>query len=532
MRARACHPLGECGGGAGGGNLLMTRSLRGEDPSLLLRFNIICAIAIFSIASVVQAYAQAEPDKVPSSTSPKYVSHLKIPAGGRLPINKVVTLGVGKSMLVEVPVDMSNVLVSNPEVVDAVVQTSRQIYLLGKDVGEANAFFIGPNGKKVLFLDVRVQRNLGVLRAALTRLLPQSKINAEMVGTNIVLSGVVASPVDANRAAELAKRFVKKKDSVVNMLTTSAKEQVLLRVKVAEMQRDGLRRIGVDMPGAWLQTGQMTFTKVLANAFPVTSPIVAASRAAQVGDLPQVAAGNALQSTWERGNQSVTTLIQMLERRGVIRTLAEPNLTAISGESAKFLAGGEFPIPVAQEDNKVTVQYKEFGVNVTFKPVVLAAGRISLKVSAEVSEISTEGAVTVNQIALPGLKVRRAETTLELPSGGTLAMAGLLSDDTRQSVEGLPGMKTVPILGALFRSNDYRRRETELVILVTPYLATHNKRKDLATPSDGFASEGELKELFFGHINRVYGGKKLPFGKSYRGDYGFSIDYPSAGAKG
>jgi pilus assembly protein CpaC len=458
--------------------------------------------------------------------------HYRVPVGGPFPIRKQLTIGVDKSMLIEVPVDLTNVLVSNPEVIDAVVQTSRQVYLLAKDLGEANAFFIGPDGMKVLFLEVKVQQNLNSLRTALNRLFPGSQINVEMVGENVVLSGRVAEPQDANRAAELAQRFAKKKDSVVNMITTSAKEQVLLKVKVAEVQRDALRRIGVDYPGVWANAKQVTFTQVISNAFPVTSPLVAASQALQVGELPQVAAGKALQTTWEKGNQNVTALLQMLERRGFIRTLAEPNLTAISGEKAKFLAGGEFPVPVSQEDNKVTVQYKEFGVNVSFKPVVLGAGRISLNVAAEVSEISTEGAVTINSISLPGLKVRRAETTLELPSGGTLAMAGLLSDDVRQSVEGVPGLKNLPVLGALFRSNDFRRRETELVILVTPYIATHAHKDELARPGSTYAPVSELKELFFGHINRIYGGPGLPEGQRYRGDFGYIVEYPYAGVKG
>jgi pilus assembly protein CpaC len=213
----------------------------------------------------------------------------------------------------------------------------------------------------------------------------------------------------------------------------------------------------------------------------------------------------------------------------LIRTLAEPNLTAISGETAKFLAGGEFPIPVASQDRQITIAWKTFGVNVTFKPVVMREGRISLTISAEVSELTSDGAVTINEISIPALKVRRAETTLELPSGGTLAMAGLLSDDTRQSVEGVPGLKDVAVLGALFRSNDYRRRESELVILVTPFLATHAPRGEFARPDGGYAPSSTLRELLLGHVNRIYGPPGYrPHGR-YEGDIGFIIDY--AGVK-
>lgn len=459
-------------------------------------------------------------------------SHLRIPAGSPLPLTRKVTIGVDKSMLVEVPVDLTNVLVSNPEVVDAVVQSGRQVYLLAKDQGDANVFLIGPDGQKVLFLEITVARDLTVLTDMLHRLLPGSRIRAEMAADNVVLSGSVLTPVDANRAAELAGRFVKKKDGVVNMLSVATKEQVLLKVKVAEMQRDAIRRIGVDVRDTILQSGEISFATVLRNAFPVTAGVVPPSTLLGNGSSTAADAGKTSQLTWEKGNQRVTSLIQALERTGLIRTLAEPNLTAVSGETAKFLAGGEFPIPIAQNNNQISVEFKQFGVSVTFKPTVLSEGRISLSVAAEVSEITTEGAVTLSTVSIPGLKVRRAETTLEMPSGGTLAMAGLLSDETRQSVEGMPGLKNVPILGALFRSNDYRKRETELVILVTPYIATHGSPKEFARPDDGFAPARELRELFFGHINRIYGRPAVPAQGRYHGDFGFAIEYPDPGVKG
>lgn len=460
-------------------------------------------------------------------------SLLTIAPGTPMPASRNVSIGINKSMLVEFPVRLTNVLVSNPEVLDAVVQNSNQVYLLAKDIGEANAIFIGEDGRKLLFLEVSIARDLSLLSDSIRRLVPGSDIKVEMIGENIVLSGSVIDPVDATRAATLAERFSKRSSKIVNLIKTAAKEQVLLRVKVAEMSRDAIRRIGVDLPKVALQAGDFSFAQVVRNAFPVTNAIISqAAPAGSVGGVPGVNAGAAVQPGWQRGNQSITAFIQMLERRGLIRTLAEPNLTAISGETAKFLAGGEFPVPVAQTNDKVTVEYKQFGVSVAFKPVVMSPGRISLKITAEVSEISSEGAVQAGGISLPGLKVRRAETTLELPSGGTLAMAGLLSDETRQSVEGVPGLKSIPMLGALFRSNDYRRRETELVILVTPYLAKHAARNQLAEPGQGYASESELKELIFGRLNRLYGnGEALPPG-GYKGDYGFIIEYPEPGAKG
>ncbi len=346
-------------------------------------------------------------------------SVLSIPEHSRLPITRKLSIGLDKSMMIELPTDVSDVLVSNPEVVDAVVQTSRRIYLLAKDVGEANAFFLGPGGQKVLLIELVVVRDVAPLDEMLARLIPGSKIKVDTVGTNVALTGSVLTPADASRAADLATRFLKLKDGVVNMLSVASKEQVLLKIKVAEVQRDAMKRIGVDLPRALVQSGNFTFQKIITNGFPVTSPSV-----------PVGIAGSALAAGFQSGKHDIQAVIEALERSGLVRTLAEPSLTAISGETAKFLAGGEFPIPVAAADKQISITFKRFGVATSFKPVVLDAGRISLNIEAEVSELSSEGAVTTELITVPALKVRRAETTLELPSGGTIAMAGLLSDET------------------------------------------------------------------------------------------------------
>jgi pilus assembly protein CpaC len=485
-------------------------------------FFVALAVGIGGGGSVAQSQ-----HAVDFGVEPAHRSYLRVPANAPLPATRRITIGMDKSMLIELPVDLENVLVSNPEVVNAVVKSQRQVYLLAKDQGEANAFFMGPNGQKVLLLEIVVTRDLTSLSDTLHRLLPGSKITVDTMGDNIVLSGSVMTPVDANRAAELAQRATKKKDkeSVVNLLTVAepAKEQVLLKVTVAEMQRDALRRLGVDIPNAVLTSGNFTFQKIITNAFPVTgavAPTIASGIPGAAGSLGVVG--------WQSGNQSVAAIIEALERTNLMRTLAEPNLTALSGETAKFLAGGEFPIPLSGKDGELSVEFKQFGVSTTFKPVVLSDGRISLSIGAEVSELTSEGAVVTNGISIPALKVRRAETTLEMPSGGTLAMAGMLSDDTRQNVDGVPGLKNIPVLGQLFRSNDYRRRETELVILVTPYIATHMTKAQAAKPDKNFAPASDLKSIFFGHMHRLYG----PIGGPLEGEFGFIIAYPDAGTKG
>jgi pilus assembly protein CpaC len=494
---------------------------------------LIMALAIGSAVGVaLPAAAQRAAQEPWPLTDPEHKSYIVIPPGTRFPITRRITIGLGKSLLIELPVDLKDVLVSKPEVLDAVVQSSRQVYLLAKDVGDANAFLHGPDGQKLVFLEVTVGRDLRPLADALTRLLPGSRIKVEAVGDNVVLTGSVINPIDANRAAEIAGRYTKIKDAVVNMISVGAKEQVLLKVQVVEMQRSAIRRLGVDLPGAVLASGNITITKVMQNAFPVSTSLAPSAVSGGLFGLPLVTAGQAAQTTWSSNGNTVATLVQALERAGMIRTLAEPNLTAISGETAKFLAGGEFPVPVATQDRQITVSWKSFGVGLSFRPIVVSDGRISLNIGAEVSELSSEGAVTLNEITIPALKVRRAETTLELPSGGTLAMAGLLSDDTRQSVEGVPGIKNLPVLGALFRSNDYLRRESELVILVTPYLATHAGKAEFALPDNGFAPSNTLRELFMGHINRIYGPPGYAPQGHYQGEFGFIVEYPDAGVKG
>jgi pilus assembly protein CpaC len=213
-----------------------------------------------------------------------------------------------------------------------------------------------------------------------------------------------------------------------------------------------------------------------------------------------------------------------LERDGLIRTLAEPNLTAVSGETAKFLAGGEYPIPVVDSDGKLSVTFKEFGVGLAFTPMVLSEGRISLKIESEVSELTNDGAVVLSSISIPALKKRQAKSTVELPSGGSLAIAGLISDSTRQNIDGFPGLKDVPVLGTLFRSRDFQKQETELVVIVTPYMVRPTARQNLVRSDQGLAPASDLKANFLGHLNRIYGkGRALPPG-DLKGDYGFIVE--------
>jgi pilus assembly protein CpaC len=229
-------------------------------------------------------------------------------------------------------------------------------------------------------------------------------------------------------------------------------------------------------------------------------------------------------ATWSSSDTTVTKALRALERDGLIKTLAEPNLTAISGESAKFLAGGEFPIPLVDSQGQTTVTYKEFGVGISFTPTVLSEGRISLKIESEVSELTDQGAVTLTLISIPALKVRRANSTIELPSGGSLALAGLIADNVRQNIDGFPGLKDVPVLGTLFRSRDFIKQETELVVIVTPYLVKPVSRQELARPLDGLGEASDRKANFLGYLNKIYGTESVAPVGDLKGDYGFIVE--------
>ena len=488
-------------------------------PAALLALLLLCGIAAAESSHLIRDNTVPPRPRPPATAN--HQSVVTIPPGSRLPVHRRISVALDKAVMIELPAEVGEISVASPKVADAVVLSSRRVQVFGKEIGESNIFFMSPKGQRIAVLEIEVIRDLTSVTAALNRLIPGSRIRAEMLAESVVLTGSVVNPVDAARAAEIAERVLKTRGNVVNLLNTAAKEQVLLSVTVAEIQRDALRRLGVDVPGSVLASGNFTFNPVLTNAFPVTSAAV-----------PFGAAGASLLTNWVSGKQNVKTLVQALERAGLVRTLAQPNLTALSGETAKFLAGGEFPIPVSGQDRQITITFKQFGVSTSFKPVVLGDGRISLSISAEVSELSTTGAITVNEtITVPSLKVRRAETTLEMPSGGTLAMAGLLSDEVRQSVEGVPGLKSVPILGALFRSNDFMRRETELVILVTPYLATHMQPEDAGRPDAGLVPPSDLQSVLFGVLNRVYARPNELLPDRPRGDFGFIVEYPDTGVK-
>lgn len=442
---------------------------------------------------------------------------VKIDQGGVGQASRSIVLGLNKAAIVELPVAARDVLVSNPAIVDAVVRTNKRTYLIGLAVGQTNAFFFNENGQQILNLEIRVARDLTGLRDSLRQYFPSARIDVESLNDHIVLSGMVASASDASKAQDLAARYIGvEKDNVLNMLGIEGKEQVMLKVTVAEMQRSVIKQLGVNLSSA-ASIGDLALQLSTTNALSV--------QGSSLGGL----AGS---GTLTGNDGTIGAAINALERDGILRTLAEPNLTAISGESAKFLAGGEFPVPTSRDrDGNVQLEFKPFGVGLNFTPVVLGEGRISLKISTEVSELSSDGAFVLQGagggggVTVPGLRVRRAETTLELPSGGSLVMAGLLSDSMRQNIDGVPGAKDVPVLGQLFRSRDYQKNETELVVIVTPFLVDPTSRRNLALPTDGFAPPSDMDTILMGRLNATYGARgATPGNTSLQGPVGFVVD--------
>ena len=459
---------------------------------------------------LILAIALAASLAVPAQAKVGDAQLVKVDSGGTAGSTRNIILGLNKAAVVELPVSARDVLVSDPEIVDAVVRTPKRIYLIGLKVGQTNAFFFNEKGQQIVNLEIRVERDLTGLRDTLRQYFPEARIEVQVMNDHVVLSGAVANAAQADKARDLAARYVGKTDQVLNMLTVEGKEQVMLKVTVAEMQRSVIKQLGVDLSAVGA-LGNFALNLATVNPFSI--------QGRQLG-------GATIGGTNTSGNLTIGSALKALEEDGLVRTLAEPTLTAISGEAAKFLAGGEFPVPSSKDaDGNITVTYKPFGVGLAFTPIVLSEGRISLKLSTEVSELTTQGQVVLNDFSLPALKVRRAETTLELPSGGSLVMAGLLSDSTKQNIDGVPGAKDLPVLGQLFRSRDYQKNETELVIIVTPYIVDPVSRKEIVLPTDGFIPASDMDTVLMGRLNATYGVKgAAPTDKKLEGPVGFVVD--------
>lgn len=479
----------------------------------------------------------------------------RVDQGGQSAASRAIVLGLGKAAVIDLPADARDVLLSDPDIADAIVRTARRAYLIGRKIGQTNVFFFDANGRQIGNFEVRVEPDVRALTDLIRQASPSSRVKVQAVNGSVVLTGGVRSAAESDRIGQIATRFISNQPGagkppsqvtspVVNLLAVESEEQVLVKVRVVEMSRTLVKQLGVNLNAEDMLNQLLpddTFVKVATEngyaiagqalggisaaggkaetvlqpqglSFPgpnaYTANVGTAGAAGYELNYVQGPSGYVPKETWGPANaltnRKVDASIEAFERVGLLRVLAEPNLTAVSGEAAKFLAGGEFPIPVAADNGKISIEFKPFGVGLAFTPVVLSPGRISLKLSTEVSEITTDGSIITNGISVPALQVRRAETTVEMPSGGALVMAGLIQERTRQVLEGTPGAKDLPVLGTLFRSRDFANNETELVIIVTPYLVKPTSPDKIRTPADGFANADDISTIFRGRLNQAY----------------------------
>jgi pilus assembly protein CpaC len=457
-------------------------------------------------------------------------------AGAANSAGRRLQLGVGQSVIFDLPEEAGEIYVGDPKVANAIVRSAKRVYISGVANGQTSIFALARDGRKIAVVQVSVGRDVGELSTVLNTAIPRNEIRVRTVGDKIILTGFVASAEEAQKAVDIASGFVSDSSNssspgnagatpstsggaasqsratqsgsnpnVINSLTIRGADQVSLRVTVAEVHRGILKQLGVNLSGSG-PNGSFTLDNPLA-----INGVVAASQATL---------------SWFRGSGNLNATLQAFERQGVAHTLAEPTVTAVSGESAKFLAGGTVPIVSGQSCSggactPLLVQ-QPYGVTLNFTPVVLSEGRIQLRIATEVTDVDPSVQITFGGIAVPGFRTRSNTTTVELPSGGSVASAGLISTQSEQAINGFPALMNVPVLGALFRSRDYQRNETELLITVTPYIVHPIDPSQVVRPDQNFQDASDPQTWFLGRVNRIYStSQSLQPMPGYAGKIGF-----------
>ena len=492
-------------------------TLTKKTPARLL--SVLASVSLIALGNLAPLAAQAQ-------------SFTSADTGGRSSVQvgstpRLITLPRGSSMAIDLPADAHDAIVSNPAVAEALTHSSRRYTIIGIAPGQTDAVFLDGAGRTILSLRIRVDAGVYALQDTINRVAPGSQAHAEALNDSIVLTGLVTSPAEADRIVQLARAFVSAPEKVVNMLTVAGSDQVTLKVRVVEIQRNAIKQLGFDTSAVLGQVGQTQFLVGQAATFGVNGTLLGGITGALSRD--NTVGGTVVPSSdLQRGSAT----IKAFERVGLVRTLAEPNLTSVNGESASFLAGGEFPIPTGRDrDGNISVEYKPYGVSLSFRPIVLSGGRISLQTSVEVSELSNTGGLTIgagtaSSITLQGLSVRRVQNTVELPSGGSMMIAGLLQEVTRQNIDSLPGAMNLPVIGSLFRSRDYLSGETELVVIVEPYIVSPTSPDRMQTPADGLQIATDVQTILFGQLNQAYGtpAPTAGGGTGWQGPVGYVIE--------
>ncbi len=422
--------------------------------------------------------------------------------------SETLNLSAGTGTLVRLSGPMSDVFVADDKVADVQVRSATQLYVFGKGRGETTVYATGKNGRTVYAANVRVGNNLGSLEEMLQLAMPDASIRATPMNNLVLLTGTVSSPTDVEEAGRLVQAYVGDGTQVVSRLRSATPLQVNLKVRIAEVNRSLLKQIGVNLLAA--TNGGFKIGVAQGNGIwlpPAGTPLTDNSQP----QLIKPAIGSSISGVGKLFGMDILSSLDLAEVDGLVNTLAEPNLTALSGETASFLAGGEFPIPISQSLGSISVEYKQYGVGLAFTPIVLADGRISMRVRPEVSELSTEGALKLGGFDVPALVTRRAETTVELGSGQSFMLAGLIRNNTTNSIDKAPFLGDLPILGTLFRSTSFRRQETELVIIVTPYLVRPVSGR-LALPTDGYRAPSDAVRNWEGQTYSNQGHAPAPAG--------------------
>lgn len=453
----------------------------------------VAAALAAGLAAAIPAPAMAQPTVAPSND---------------------VTLSVGTGRMVRLGGTMTDLFVANDDVADVQVRSPNQIYIFGKAAGNTTVYATDRAGRVIYSANVRVGQNLGSVGELLETAMPESDIQATPLNGMVLLTGTVAQPADAAEAERLVQAFVGEATQVVSRLRTATPQQVLLQVRIVEVNRSFTRSVGVNLASVDSSSG-FQFGVGQGRGIPQYNPggllgVGFTTGPAGSTVVPNVTGTTTLGLAGQLLGLDVLAAVDLAENNGLATTLAQPTLTALSGETASFLAGGEFPIPISQSLGSVTIEYKSYGVGLAFTPTVLEDGRISMRVRPEVSELTTEGSIRFNGFDVPALTTRRTETTVELGSGQSLVIGGLLRNVNTNTIDRAPGLGNLPIIGALFRSNRFRRAETELVIVVTPYLVRPVSANQIALPTDGYRSANDPERLLLGQEHNGRSGEARP----------------------
>jgi pilus assembly protein CpaC len=436
-----------------------------------------------------------------------------------------LNLVVGKSLVIDTPVSIKRVSLANPDIADTVVISPRQIYLTGKAVGTTNLTLWGADDRVSTIFDVTVSSDLSQLKEKLQEILPGENIKVIAAQDSITLSGEVTSAANLSQALALTEAFAPKK--VVNLTQVAGVQQVMLEVRVAEMSRSLARRLGINFTivraqdgfGASMLNNLTTIVRPIeATLFPLVNPAAAPFGQVLSNSINALLRFTGNDRTW-------TVFIDALKENGLIKILAEPTLVTLSGQEARFLAGGEFPVPVPQDFNVITITYKPFGVGLSFTPTVLSDDKISMQVAPEVSDLDFSTAVVLQGFVVPGLTTRRASTVIELANGQSFAIAGLLRETVREAISKFPLLGDIPILGALFRSTEFQKNETELIIIVTPHLVKPLDMARQTLPTDQYIEPNDFEWYLLGSLEGA-GSERAP-----RRKQGQSKDVPLAQPK-